>query len=65
MLGIPQKPTYNSIQDSYKIGYGCDGCPAWNGNNCMFISNPEQMTWDADFRPSWEIHEHLPDEKGY
>ena len=65
MNGIAQNPTYNPIRDGYKIGYGCDGCPAWNGTSCKFVSSPNEMTWVADFRPSWEKQGKLPDEKGY
>lgn len=63
--GTYQKPTYNPIQDGYKVGRGCEGCPASDGSSCRFDSHPEQMNWDGDFRPSWEIQGHLPDEKGY
>lgn len=65
MNGVFQMPTYNSIEDGYKIGRGCEGCPAWNGNSCRFESAPEEMNWDGDFRPSWEVQGHEPDEKGY
>lgn len=65
MKGKYQQPTYNPIQDGYKIGRGCEGCPAWDGNSCRFISKPEEMNWDGDFRPSWEIAGKKPDEKGY
>lgn len=65
MKGVFQKPTYQPIKDGYKIGRGCEGCPAWNGNSCRFETAPEEMNWDGDFRPSWEVAGHLPDEKGY
>ena len=65
MHGVYQQPTYNPIQDGYKLGRGCEGCPASNGASCRFISHPEEMNWDGDFRPSWEVQGHLPDEKGY
>ena len=65
MKGEYQQPSYNPIEDGYKIGRGCEGCPAWNGTSCRFISEPEQMNWDGDFRPSWEVQGHKPDEKGY
>ena len=65
MNGIYQKPTYNPIQDGYKIGRGCEGCPAQNGDSCRFVSAPEEMNWDGDFRPTWEKNGHKPDEKGY
>ena len=60
-LWVVDKGTYNPIQ----VGYGCEGCPASNGNSCKFVSKPSEMTWDADFRPFWEIHGKKPDEKGY
>lgn len=65
MKGKYIQPTYNPIKDGYKIGRGCEGCPAWNGYSCRFVSEPEQMNWDGDFRPTWEKKGHLPDEKGY
>lgn len=65
MKGVFQKPTYSPITDGYKIGRGCEGCPAWNGSSCRFQSAPEEMNWDGDFRPSWEVAGHKPDEKGY
>lgn len=65
MKGKFQMPTYKPIEDGYKIGRGCEGCPAWNGNSCRFDTAPEEMNWDGDFRPSWEVQGHKPDEKGY
>lgn len=65
MKGVYQQPTYNPIEDGYKIGRGCEGCPAWNGTSCRFISAPDEMNWDGDFRPTWEVQGHKPDEKGY
>ena len=67
ILGIPQTPTYNSYEDGYKLGRGCEGCPAWNSSKCVcrLAVSPEEMNWDGDFRPTWEVQGHLPDEKGY
>ena len=39
MNGMYQQPTYNPIQDGYKLGRGCEGCPASNGASCRFISH--------------------------
>jgi len=65
MNGVYQQGTWNPIEDGYKKGRGCEGCPAQNGNSCRFVTAPEQMNWDGDFRPSWEVAGHKPDEKGY
>lgn len=65
MKGVYVQPTYSPITDGYKIGRGCEGCPAWNGHSCRFISTPEDINWDGDFRPTWEKQGYLPDEKGY
>ncbi len=67
MLGIPISPSYNPIEDGYKTGRGCEGCPAWDDEECVcrLITKPEEMNWDDDFRPTWEVQGHLPDEKGY
>ena len=65
MKGIYQKPTYNPMEDGYKVGRGCEGCPAWNGQGCRIITHPEELNFNDDFRPSWEINGHKPDEKGY
>ena len=65
MKGIYQKPTYNPIEDGYKVGRGCEGCPAWNGQGCRIITHPEELNFNDDFRPSWKINGHKPDEKGY
>ena len=66
MNGVYQEPTYNPMRDGYKKGRGCEGCPAWNGKSCRFTSKPEEMlNWDNDYRPTWEVEGHLPDEKGY
>lgn len=67
MLGKPVKPTYNPIEDGYKKGRGCEGCLAWNAAQCVcrLITAPKEMNWDGDFRPSWEVAGHKPDEPGY
>ena len=65
MNGLYQQPTYNPIEDGYKLGRGCEGCPVWDGNSCRLISKPEEINWDGDFRPTWEVQGKLPDEKGY
>lgn len=65
MKGVYVQPTYNPMRDGYKKGRGCEGCPAWDGKSCRFVSAPEQMNFDDDFRPTWEKEGHLPDEKGY
>ena len=68
MRGVYQQPTWSPITDGYKIGRGCEGCPAWNGSSCRFQSAPQEMVnWSGptDFRPSWEKEGKLPDEKGY
>lgn len=67
ILGNPITPTYNPIEDGYMLGRGCEGCPAWNAESCVcrLITNPQEMNWTDDFRPSWEVNGHLPDEKGY
>lgn len=65
MKGKPQSPTYNPIKDGYKIGRGCEGCSAWDGSSCRLVSKPEELNWDGDFRPTWEVQGHLPDELGY
>ena len=49
--------------DGFKIVRGCEGCPAQDGESCRFVSHPEQMNWDGDFRPTWEQQGHGPDEK--
>ena len=53
--------TYTPINDGYKKGRGCEGCPANYGNSC----GVSQVNYDGDFRPSWEVQGHLPNEKGY
>lgn len=63
MNGVYQKPTFISNGDGYKIVRGCEGCPAQDGESCRFVSHPEQMNWDDDFRPTWEKEGHGPDEK--
>jgi hypothetical protein len=62
MSGVYLKGTYNSINDGYKIGYGCDGCPADFGKCAV---QEESEKYDGDFRPSWEKNGKLPDEKGW
>lgn len=62
MNGVYQKPT-NIDSDGFKIAKGCEGCPAQDGESCRFVSHPEQMNWDGDFRPTWEQQGHGPDEK--
>ncbi|MBQ7956102.1 MAG: hypothetical protein IJ282_10175 [Lachnospiraceae bacterium] len=64
MNGVYHHPTYNPLEDGYKIGRGCEGCPAWTGDSCRFDTAPEQMNWDGDFRPTWEVDGKLPDDKG-
>lgn len=63
MNGVYQKPTFISNGDGYKIVRGCEGCPAQDGESCRFVSHPEQMNWDGDFRPTWEQQGHGPDER--
>ncbi len=65
MNGVYQQPSNQPINDGYKLGRGCEGCPAQNGGSCRFQSAPQEMNWDGDFRPAWEVQGHLPDEKGY
>lgn len=65
MKGNYVQPTNNPIEDGYKKGRGCEGCPAWNGSSCRLQSAPDEMNWDGDFRPAWEVQGHFPDEKGY
>lgn len=62
MNGVYQKPTYIN-SDGFKIARGCEGCPARDGESCRFVSHPEQMNWDGDFRPTWEKEGHGPDEE--
>ena len=62
MNGVYQKPTHIN-SDGFKIARGCEGCQAWDGESCRFVSHPEQMNWDGDFRPTWEQQGHGPDEK--
>ena len=60
MNGVYVTGTFKSIQDGYKAGYGCNGCPvAWG--RCAVA----EVSWEGDFRPSWEKAGKLPDEKGY
>lgn len=65
MSGVYQQPTYNPMEDGYKKGKGCEGCPASNGSGCRFSDPKEEANKFVDYRPSWEIQGHLPDEKGY
>ena len=60
MNGVFVVGTYNSIVDGYKVGRGCEGCPA-NWGRCAV----DQCNYAGDFRPSWEKAGHLPDERGY
>lgn len=61
MNGVYQVGTYNPHTDGYKVGRGCEGCPASYGSKCAV----ETVNYSGDFRPSWEQNGHLPDEKGY
>ncbi|MFA9462724.1 MAG: hypothetical protein ACERKN_00370 [Velocimicrobium sp.] len=60
MNGVYLLGTYSPITDGYKIGRGCEGCPA-NWGKCAI----SEVNYDNDFRPTWEISGHLPDELGY
>ena len=41
--GTYQKPTYNPIQDGYKVGRGCEGCPASDGSSCISLHSFTQQ----------------------
>lgn len=60
MNGVFVVGTQSPINDGYKVGKGCEGCPA-GGSRCRV----HEVNYDGDFRPSWEVSGKLPDEKGY
>jgi hypothetical protein len=60
MNGVFVVGTQSPIVDGYKVGKGCEGCPA-NHGKCKV----DQVNYDGDFRPSWEVSGKLPDQLGY
>lgn len=60
MNGVFVVGTQNPIVDGYKVGKGCEGCHA-NWGRCAI----NEVDSDGEFRPSWEVSNKLPDEKGY
>lgn len=66
MNGVFTVGNGNSINDGYKIGYGCDGCPAIEkGKGKNSYCNIANITWEGDFRPWWEKQGKTGDEKGW
>lgn len=61
MNGVYAPKNGDSINVGYKLGYGCDGCPAVKGGKCTV----NEITWEGDFRPWWEKLGKKDDEKGW
>ncbi|MFA9466247.1 MAG: hypothetical protein ACERKN_18425 [Velocimicrobium sp.] len=61
MQGVYSPKNGDSIHVGYKLGYGCDGCPAVANGRCTV----NEITWDGDFRPWWEKQGKTGDELGW